>query len=133
MSKVRRELGEDAYRARLREIGIKGYQTSIRKGTSKELNKFESEMVGIIESKGYTCITQFEIDKWFFDCYIPEKNLIVEFDGDYWHPACLEDCCNERLRRQWHIDRSKDALAEECGYSLIRVRESEKHLIHKIT
>jgi very-short-patch-repair endonuclease len=86
-------------------------------------------MVNTIINKGYNCITQFEINKWFYDSYIPEKNLIIEFDGDYWHPKTIEDCDNKRLKKQWNIDRKKEAIAMQEGYNIVRIRESEKHLL----
>lgn len=127
--KVRERLGEEVYRAQLREKSIKGYQTLLQKGSGKLLNNFEQEMVSLIESRGFICTPQFEVDKWYYDCYIPEKNLLVEFDGDYWHPASLEDCTNSRLKRQWKIDRKKEEVAKQKGYNIVRIRQSEKHLI----
>lgn len=127
--KVREKLGEEAYRAQLREKSIKGYQTLLQKGTDKLLNNFEQEMVQLIESRGFKYVAQFEVDKWYYDCYIPEKNLLLEFDGDYWHPATLEECINSRLKRQWKIDRKKEEIARQKGYNIVRIRQSEKHLI----
>ena len=129
--KVKERLGDDVYKAQLREKGLKGYQTLMFRGRNKLLNKFEEEMVNLIKTNGYECITQFEIDKWFYDSYIPELNLIIEFDGDYWHPRRIEDCTNQRLKKQWFIDRKKEHLAKQQGYNLIRIRESEKHLLIK--
>lgn len=129
VTKTRERLGEEAYRAQLRERGIKGYNALMYRGSEKLLNKFEQEMVNTIINKGYNCITQFEINKWFYDSYIPEKNLIIEFDGDYWHPKTIEDCDNKRLKKQWNIDRKKEAIAMQEGYNIVRIRESEKHLL----
>lgn len=129
VTKTRKNLGEEAYKAQLREKGIKGYQTLVKKGTEKILNNFEQEMIATLEQQGFKCIPQFEIDKWYYDCFIPEKNLIVEFDGDYWHPKTLVECNNTRLKRQWNIDRKKERIAREKGFNLVRVRESEKHLL----
>lgn len=129
VTKVRERLGEEAYKAQLREKGIKGYNALMYKGSKKLLNRFEQEMVDTIINKGYNCITQFEINKWFYDSYIPEKNLIIEFDGDYWHPKTIEDCNNKRLKKQWNIDRKKETIAIQEGYNLVRIRESEKHLL----
>ena len=89
-------------------------------------------MIEIIKNKGYSYIEQFEIDGYFYDSYIPEKKLIVEFDGDYWHPKTIQDCVNSRLKRQWNIDRYKDDLAKKNGYEIIRIRESEKHRLLEI-
>ena len=39
---------------------------------------------------------------------------------------------NAHLKKQYSIDRSKDELAKKNGYNIIRIRESEKELVHKI-
>ena len=42
--KARERMGEETYRAQLREKGLKGYQTLMQKGNAKMLNNFEQEM-----------------------------------------------------------------------------------------
>lgn len=126
------KLGYDNFVKKCRKAGIGGYNAVISKGVKKERNGFESYMLSIIEQKGYNYIEQFEIDGWFYDCFIPEKNLIIEFDGDYWHAETEEGCINSRLENQWNIDRKKDTLAVKNGYNIIRIRESNKESIKSI-
>jgi very-short-patch-repair endonuclease len=45
------------------------------------------------------------------DIYIPELNLIIEFDGSYWHRNSLER------------DKEKTRLLRQQGINIIRVRE----------
>jgi len=126
------KLGYDNFVKKCRKAGINGYNAVISKGVKKERNGFESYMFFVIKQKGYEYIEQFEIDGWFYDCFIPEKNLILEFDGDYWHANVKEDCINNRLENQWEIDRKKDNLAIKKGYNIIRIRESNKESIKSI-
>jgi very-short-patch-repair endonuclease len=124
--------GIENYHKRLRKAGILGHDLVRKNGKTKVSNLFESQMIKIIKDKGYECIIQFEIRGYYYDSFIPEKNLIIEFDGDYWHAKSLDDCANDRLKNQWHIDRYKDKLAIEKGYNIIRIRQSEKDTIHTI-
>ena len=124
--------GLDNYLNRLRKAGIKGHNRVRELGKKKISNLFEKTMIEIIKNKGYSCIEQFEIGGYYYDSYIPEKNLIIEFDGDYWHPKTIEDCSNDRLKNQWKIDRYKDVLAIKNGYNIIRIRETEKNNIFKL-
>tara|TARA_R110000868_G_scaffold163126_1_gene395258 strand:+ start:111 stop:887 length:777 start_codon:yes stop_codon:yes gene_type:complete len=124
--------GLENYLKRLRNAGIEGHNKARELGKKKIANTFEKVMIGIIIDTGYSCIEQFEIDGYYYDSYIPEKNLIIEFDGDYWHAKSIEDCINERLKKQWRIDRYKDGLAIKSGYNIIRIRESEKNDLVKI-
>jgi very-short-patch-repair endonuclease len=119
-------MGYDQFVRKCRLSGLKGYNSIISKGEKKERNGFEDYMLSIISQKGYSYVEQFEIEGWFYDCFIPEKNLIIEFDGDYWHAAKEEGCTSKRLKHQWEIDRNKDNLAIRKGYNIIRIRESNK-------
>ena len=130
--KIIEKEGLDNYLKRLRLAGILGHNKIISQGKKKIANLFEKQMVAIIRSKKYQCIEQFEIEGYYYDVYIPEKNLILEFDGDYWHPNTVEDCVNDRLKNQWRIDRYKESLAIKKGYKIYRVRESEKEKINEI-
>lgn len=125
-------IGYDKFLEHRRIAGIKGYNTVIKKGTEKQSNYFESYMLSIVSSKGYEYVEQFEIDGWFYDCFIPSKNLIIEFDGSYWHAEKEEDCIDDRLKRQWKIDRYKESLAVKKGYEIIRVKEREKDTLKDI-
>lgn len=60
-----------------------------------------------------------------YDFYIPQKNLIVEFDGDFWHgnPEIYE--LSPRMKRQYHIDRTWGEKATKCGYNIVRIWESK--------
>jgi very-short-patch-repair endonuclease len=59
------------------------------------------------------------------DIYIPEKNLIIECDGRYWH----------RLEVQLAKDRIRQNELEEVGYRVIRVKEEEwrRNRIHTLS
>jgi len=62
----------------------------------------------------------------FYDFYIPEKNILVEVDGTYWHGKNLKD--NELDVRQIHTrknDLIKNDLAIKRGYTLIRIWSDE--------
>ena len=124
--------GKDSYLKRLRAAGILGHNKVRSQGKSKIANLFEKQMIARIKDKNYECIEQFEIDGYFYDAYIPEKNLILEFDGDYWHPNTVENCVSDRLTNQWRIDRYKESLAIKKGYQIKRIRESEKDRINEI-
>jgi hypothetical protein len=56
-----------------------------------------------------------------YDFYISSLNLIVEFDGDYWHgnPALFE--LDARMKQQYRIDESWTEKAKVGGYYLTRV------------
>ncbi len=70
--------------------------------------------------------TQKIIKGKIFDFYIPDKNILVEVDGTYWHGynKTLNEM-NDVQKKVYYNDRRKDTLARGLGYTLIRVWEHE--------
>jgi len=68
----------------------------------------------------------FEINGKYYDFYIPEKKMLVEVDGSYWHGKNVSennlDVIQQKVK---HNDFIKDCIAEEMGYTLIRFWEDE--------
>lgn len=60
-----------------------------------------------------------------YDFFIPSKNLIVEFDGDYWHGNKSLHTLTPRMKKQYWLDRTWDEKAASAGYNIKRVWESE--------
>lgn len=55
-----------------------------------------------------------------YDFHIPEANLLIEYDGWFWHHSewAIERGAEER-------DRDKDLYAEQNGYELLRIQERD--------
>jgi very-short-patch-repair endonuclease len=68
-------------------------------------------------SNDITFIHQYPIDTnkgtWIFDFFLPQLNLLVELDGEYWH------CTRQQLNR----DRIKNKIAGDNGYTLLRLSD----------
>lgn len=60
-----------------------------------------------------------------FDVFIKSLNLIIEFDGDYWHGNKKTQIRTPRMIRQRMIDKSYSEKIIELGYRIIRVWDSE--------
>jgi very-short-patch-repair endonuclease len=54
-------------------------------------------------------------DKFLVDVLIPDKNLIIHWDGHYWHSK----------PRRILLDKSQDAYLEKCGYKVLRITDLE--------
>lgn len=68
---------------------------------------------------------KFEGCKHEFDFYVPSKNLIVEYDGDYWHGNPNTMSLTETMKRQYQIDARYTKMALNAGYDIHRVWASE--------
>lgn len=86
----------------------------------------ESAFIEMLNELKIVFETQKIVQGKIFDFYIPEKNTIIELDGDYWHGYNVP--LNERnhiQRKAYFNDRRKDTIAKGLGYDLIRIWEHE--------
>jgi very-short-patch-repair endonuclease len=98
-----------------RIIAERGYHLARGKETKLEI------LVRLFyEDRGYSVQKQKQTSikicgsKRYFDVFVPELNLIIEADGEYWHRKI------DRL----HIDIAKQDYAEACGYNFIRISDA---------
>jgi len=84
-------------------------------------------MYDILEQEGIEYEREYQIpntSKWF-DCMLLNTNILIELDGDYWHPLTLNECKSKMQIKNYKNDRFKDKLALRHGFKLIRIRQSE--------
>jgi very-short-patch-repair endonuclease len=95
-----------------RECGVKGALVcSEGKRTSIEI-----KMADELASRGIEYEEQRNLgDKFLLDFFLPEYNIVIECDGDYWH----------RLPSSIRRDKAKNAYIKACDLSLFRFWESE--------
>lgn len=55
------------------------------------------------------------IGAYIVDFYLPNRNLVIECDGDYWHGS-------DRAKEH---DKKKDLFLESKGYKVLRLRECD--------
>lgn len=61
-----------------------------------------------------------------YDFYLPQRNLLIELDGCYWHGCqCQGGPANDSIRKTVTKDRSAEEVAANFGYRLVRIRECE--------
>ena len=106
-------------------------------------SKKEKEIVVEIRKMGYIVEHLFRVDTKICDVFIPSLNLIIEYNGDYWHcnPKKYDsDYFNQKKQKTakelWEYDKNKIDLIKEKGYNLEIVWESDlkedPKLINKI-
>lgn len=79
---------------------------------------YEDEIIDYLKNIGVQNIqTNVKIlDKEEADIYLPDNNLIIEFDGTYWHSDLFK-------AKNYHLNKS--LLAEKLGYRLIHIYQYE--------
>lgn len=112
-----------------------------REGTVQiRLNKrsaAEREIARQLEARGVQFKTQFHIDgvPYLYDFYFPSMNLIIEYQGDYWHAHPAKYPSGAMLRIQnvglvlvdniWARDEAKRKAAVENGFTIAYVWERD--------
>ena len=96
-------------------------------GTSKLEEYFASEF---LDKLGVEYVYQFEAKDIgrFFDFYLPNSNLIIEIDGDYWHGnpnKYSEEDLKGHQKRTQRIDEYKTKWALIHGIPIIRFWETD--------
>jgi very-short-patch-repair endonuclease len=82
----------------------------------KGLNKLELLGREILKEIGVSFKEQvLMFDKFLVDVLIAEKNLIIQWDGSYWHTR------TERIK----LDKSQDAYLTKCGYTVLRITDKD--------
>jgi hypothetical protein len=126
---TREQLGEQQYLEMMANKSLKGYKTLVKNGRG---SKWEFEMVSKLTEMFSDTIADYQVGGRWYDAYIPSKNLLVEFDGDFWHPKTLNDCQYEFQIQNYYNDQTKNKIAIEHGFELVRIRQSESDKILEI-
>ena len=80
----------------------------------------ENDIVEYLKSKGIICIVQSErtiLEGKEIDIYLPDYNIGIEFNGDYWHSEIFKE------DKQYHY--AKSMLAESKGVFLYHIFSHE--------
>lgn len=54
-------------------------------------------------------------NKFLVDILIPDKKIIIQWDGVYWHSK----------PKRVLLDKSQDAYLKKCGYKVLRITDVE--------
>lgn len=90
---------------------VGAYTTSLQGGRASSI---EVAVKAELERRCVRHVGQYRIGRWSCDFYVPDLNLVIECDGDYWHsrPEVVER------------DKVKDRDLLGAGYKLARIAES---------
>jgi hypothetical protein len=103
----------DETKSKLSEITKQQWINGVHKPIYK--SKGHSEIIDIITNAGYTVKDEYIINGKPYDVYVFEKNLIIEFNGTYWHrdPRFYNDKESSKI---WEKDQLKIETAIQKGY-----------------
>lgn len=79
----------------------------------------------MLDQLGVEYIPQFPLKGRLYDAYLPDHNILFEFDGAFWHPKSAADAKYGFQKKSVVVDEEKNTIAKANGYKLIRIREDE--------
>lgn len=95
-------------------------------------SKAEDELILILENKNILVEPNYLLEGKIFDLYIPKFNLLVEYNGDYWHcnpkkyeSNYLNTKKNKTAKELWEYDANKLYLAKKNGYNCEVIWETD--------
>jgi len=116
----------------------KAITTARKVAKNNERSALELEGKMLLNKMGLNFNEQVPIaDKFLVDVYIPEENIIIQWDGDYWHGHPKFCDLNEEQKKRKRIDKSQTKYLKKCGYTVLRfwettVYENPDEVIRKI-
>jgi very-short-patch-repair endonuclease len=93
----------------------------------KTESKLEKEFQSILNGLGISYIFQYIVNGYNYDFYIPDKNILIEVDGDWWHcnPELNIQPVYESQKHTIEHDLIKNKIALDNGYQLLRFWEND--------
>lgn len=77
------------------------------------ISSIERIVAAVLSAINEPYLQQLPLGPWTVDFYLPQRNLVIECDGDYWHS----------LPKVQNRDKRKDAWMKKHGYIMVRLQE----------
>lgn len=102
---------------------------NVKQQNSKERNKLEKAGAELLYNAGIEFEEQVLIaNKFIVDAKIKDLDIIIQWDGDYWHGYRKEGDetpLTDRQKKRVSLDKSQDAYMRKCGFVVLRFWEHE--------
>lgn len=85
--------------------------------------KLETRLYSMLENENIKYVKKYELCGKIYDAYLPDYNVIIEIDGEFWHRSSLEECQYQFQIESYHNDKLKEEIAKNNGIRLLRIKE----------
>lgn len=118
----------------LARYGVKYVFLCTIKSNGKSISKSQKQLFDIVQNIYQDAVIEHQLVDIGIsvDIFIPSKNLIIEFYGDFWHcnpnKYNSEDynrCLHKTAKEKWELDIIRENKIKEAGYNLKIVWESD--------
>jgi G:T-mismatch repair DNA endonuclease (very short patch repair protein) len=122
MWKSEKEKDEVKWRKRLLDASKKGFEKIYAPNGETSL---ETKLYNFLSDNNIKYEKQYELDGKLFDAYLVEYNILLEFDGEFWHKLSLEECMYDFQKESFYNDQIKNSIAKKHNITLYRIREND--------
>lgn len=110
----------ESERKRMKFVGLKRTLKPRAKFTSLERKYYL-----MLKNLDVYYVPQYPMGGRYYDAYLPDQNILFEFDGSFWHPKNEDDAKYDFQKKAIVVDELKNKMAEKKGMKIIRIREDE--------
>jgi hypothetical protein len=118
--KLVKQRDEKKWRDNLLKASKKAFEVT-RNGDTK----LETRMYEFMNLNNIKYIKQYELDYKLYDAYLIDYNILLEFDGLFWHKSTLDECLYQHQKNAYYNDIVKDGIAKKYNIPLYRIKENE--------
>lgn len=101
-------------RKRIMDIWKKRSETSL-----------EKKMYDFLIKNNIQFEKRYELDQKQYDAYLPNYNMLLEFDGSFWHKQSLNECKYIFQTLNFYNDQLKNEIAKKHNIPLFRIKETD--------
>lgn len=116
-------LYENLPRNTVRQMGYVGIHRILK--PRGHFTSLEQKYYVMLKTLNVFYVPQYKLNGRFFDAYLPDYNLLIEFDGSFWHPESVNDCKYECQKKNYVVDKLKNEIAKLNGHNILRIRENK--------
>lgn len=120
--KLEKEKDEVKWKQRLLHASKKGFK-KIYSPTGE--TSLEIKLYKFLSQNNIKYQKQYELEGKLFDAYLNDYNILLEFDGDFWHKSSLDECVYDFQKESYCNDQVKTQIAQLHRIPLYRIREHD--------
>jgi len=120
--KLLKEKDETKWRKHLLRASQLGFNKIFHDGGE---TKLEKKMYKFLDLNNIKYQKQYELEYKLYDAYLLDYNILLEFDGEFWHKLSIEECAFPFQKNSFYNDITKNGIAKQHNIPLFRIREND--------
>lgn len=119
------------------DIRLENWKSNNKIPSSSKNTAPEIQFAAMLSEMEISYEQQYSVDRYYCDFYLPDYNLVIEVDGDYWHANPNQFTSDDligpkqiRADKIWESDQIREEQIKSCGYNMLRIWASDLNTIN---